>query len=79
MDTYGYFNLSPKRQDHLEKVVTENFRELTRKKLFNVYQTRSLERIDGVDLFEDLFVAILMTLEDIFFNFEGKYNKGTTV
>ena len=45
----------------------------------NVYQIRWLESIAGVDLFEDLFLAILMTLEDTFFNLEGKYNKSTSV
>ena len=74
-----FFNLSPKRQEHLEKVIKENFPEVTRKKLLHLCRTRWLERIDGVDLFEDLFLAILMTLEEIFFNLEGKYNKGTSV
>ena len=74
-----FFNLSPKRQEHLEKVIKENFPEVTRKRLLDVCRTRWLERIDGVDLFEDLFLAILMTLEEIFFNLEGKYNKDTSV
>ena len=34
---------------------------------------------DGVNLFDDLFLAILMTLEEIFFNLEGRYNKDTSV
>ena len=63
----------------MEKVIKENFPEVTRKRLLDVCRTRWLERIDGVDLFEDLFLAILMTLEEIFFNLEGKYNKGTSV
>ena len=63
----------------MEKVIKENFPEVTRKKLLDVCRTRWLERIDGVDLFEDLFLAILMTLEEIFFNLEGKYNKDTSV
>ena len=67
-----FFNLSPKRQEHLEKVIKENFAEVSRKKLLDVCRTRWLEHIDGVDLFEDLFLAILMTLEEIFFNLEGK-------
>ena len=74
-----FFNLSPKRQEHLEKVIEENFPEVTRKKLLDVCRTRWLERIDGVDLFEDLFLATLMTLEEIFFNLKGKYNKATSV
>ena len=48
-------------------------------KLLDVYRRRWLDHIDGVDLFEDLFLAILMTLEEIFFNLEGKYNKDTSV
>ena len=52
------FNLSPKRQEYLEKVIKENFPEVTRKKLLDVCRTRWLERIDGVDLFEDLFLAM---------------------
>ena len=74
-----FFNLSPKRQEHLEKVIKEIFPEVTRKKLLDVCRTRWLERRDGVDLFEDLFLAILMTLEEIFFNLEDKYNKDTPV
>ena len=31
-----FFNLSPKRQEHLEKVINENFAEVTRKKLLDV-------------------------------------------
>ena len=76
----SYFsNLFPKMQENLEKVIKKNFPEVTRKKLFNVCQTWWLECIDGVDLFEDLFLAIIMTLEDVIFNLEGKYNKDTSV
>ena len=74
-----FFSLSPKRVEHLEKVIKENFLKVTKKKFLDVCRTRWLERIDGVDLFEDLFLAILMTLEEIFFNLEGKYNKDTSV
>ena len=38
-----------------------------------------LERLDGADLFEDLFLAILITLEELFFDFEDKHNKETSV
>ena len=47
--------------------------------LLDVCRTRWLEHIDGADLFEDLFLAVLMALEEIFFNLEGNYNKGTSV
>ena len=63
----------------MEKVIKENLPEVTRNKLLDVCRTRWLECIDGVDLFEDLFLAILMTLEEIFFNLEGKYDKYTSV
>ena len=63
----------------MEKVIKENFSKVTRKKFLDVCRTRWLERIDGVDLFEDLFLATLMTLEEIFFNLKGKYKKATSV
>ena len=74
-----FFNLSPKRQEHLEKVIKGNFPEVTRKKLLDVCRARWIDCIDGVDLFEDIFLAILMDLEDIFFNLEGKYKKDSSV
>ena len=73
-----FLNLSPKRQEHLEKLIQGNSVEVTKKKLLDVCRTRWLERIDGADLFEELFLAILMTLEEIFFHLEGKYNKDTS-
>ena len=57
----------------MEKVIKENFPEVTSKKLLDVCRTRRFARIDGVDLFKDLFLAILMILEEISF----KYNKNT--
>ena len=63
----------------MEKIIKENFPEVTRKMLLDVCRTRWLEHIDGADLFEDLFLAVLMALEEIFFNLEGNYNKGTSV
>ena len=74
----SFLNLSPKRQEHLEKLIQGNSVEVTKKKLLDVCRTRWLERIDGADLFEELFLAILMTLEEIFFHLEGKYNKDTS-
>ena len=70
-----FFNVPPKRQEYLGKVIKKNFTEVSRKKLLDVCRSRWFECIDGVDLFEDLFLAILMTLEEIFFNLEGMYNK----
>ena len=63
----------------MEKVITENFSKSYKKKLLDVSRKGWLERIGDVDLFEDLFLAILMTLEEIFFNLYSKYNKDTSV
>ena len=52
---------------NLEKVVKENIPEVTRKTLLDVCRKRWLERIDVVYLFVDLFLAVLMTLEEFFF------------
>ena len=73
-----FFNLSPKRQEHLEKVIKENFPEVTRKTLLDACPKRWFQRMNSVNLFEDLFLAIIMTLGEIFFNLVGKYNKDTS-
>ena len=73
------FNWSPKRQEYLEKVIKENFPEVTRRKLLDVCRTRWLERINGVDLFEDFSCYTNDFRGDIFFNLEDKYNKDTSV
>ena len=63
----------------MEKVIKGNFPEVTRKKLLDVCRARWIDCINGADLFEDIFLAILMTFKDIFFNSEGKYKKDTSV
>ena len=35
-----FFNLSSKRQEHLEKVINKNFPEVTRKRMLDVCRTR---------------------------------------
>ena len=72
-----FLNLSPKKQKYFEEVIKENGPEVTRKKLLDICGTRRLERIDGVELFEGLFLVTLMTLDKTFFNLEGKHNKDT--
>ena len=67
------FNLSPKKQEYLERVINKNFPELSRKKLLDVCRTRWLDRIDVVDLFEELFIAIIMTFEEMYYSEEGKF------
>ena len=41
VDTISYFfNLSPKRLEHLEKIIKENFLKATRKNLFDICRTK---------------------------------------
>ena len=44
-----FFNLSPKRQEHFQKLIKKNFLEVTRKKLLDICRTRWLEPINRVD------------------------------
>ena len=67
------FNLSPKKQEYLERVINKNFPELSRKKLLDVCRTRWLDRLDGVDLFEELFIAMIMTFKEMYYSEEGKF------
>ena len=69
-----FFNLYPKIQKHLEKVIKGNFPEVTRKKLLDVCRARWIDCIDGADLFEDISIKrtllLKQTLLKLIFNFD---------
>ena len=51
---------------------------LSGEKLKDVCRTRWIERIDGMDVFEQLFAAIVFTFEDMNLNLEDKFNRETS-
>ncbi|XP_065664828.1 52 kDa repressor of the inhibitor of the protein kinase-like [Hydra vulgaris] len=60
-----YFNLSIKRNSILETMVSEHCLDKKKTKLRDVCRTRWLERIDGLDTFQELYVPIVYSLEAI--------------
>ena len=60
-----FFNASEKRQDKLANNIIRYCPESKRSKLLDVCRTRWCGRIDAMALFEELFVAIVITLEEL--------------
>ena len=59
------FPLSPKRQDALNKAVNEIKNEVKKKCLMKFRATRWVENMESILQFEDFFLPIFSTLEDI--------------
>ena len=75
----SYFvNNSQNRQIAFEKNVLEYSPDSKKKKLKDVCRTRWVERVDGMDVFEELFVPIFFTLKEMSLNLERKYNPNTS-
>ena len=76
----SFFNNSQNRQLLFEKNISHVHanKDRKRKKLIDVCQTRWVKRIDGLDVFQDLFVAIVSTLKEMSLNEEGKCNPSTS-
>ena len=77
-DVSYFYNLSQTRQQCLELHVGEHCPGIKRKKLKDVYRTRWMERISGLDVFEELFVAIVFSLSAMDINVDRKYNAATS-
>ena len=54
-----FFNFSQNRQQLLQKHINELYPEASKTKLKDVCRTRWVERIDGMEVFEELFVPLL--------------------
>ena len=73
-----FFNFSLTRQMLLEKNVLKYCPDSRKSKLKDVCRTRWVERIVGLDLFEELFVAIFFTLDERASNLENQCNPSTS-
>ena len=69
-----FFNSSPKRFDLLTKTMKELLPNANHTHLFDVCRTRWIGRIDGLDVFVEIFRAIVRSLEIIKCNVGGKWN-----
>ena len=73
-----FFNLSQNRQIMLEKSIATYCPESRVTKLKDVCRTRWVERITGMDTFEELFVPIYFTLDEMSLNLNKQCNRDTS-
>ena len=69
-----FFNNSPKRFDLITKKIKESNPRVSHTKLTDVCRTCWLARIDGLEIFIELFVAVVKSLEVIKDNAGGSWN-----
>ena len=74
-----FFKNSPKRQSLLESKVKEFLPASSHKTLINVCRTRWVARIDGLDRFEEMYVAVSSALSEMRDNLDGSWNAETSV
>ena len=73
-----FFNLSDGRQMLLEKNVLKYCPDSNKMKLKDVCRTRWIERVNGMDIFQELFVPIFFTLSEMGLNAERVCNPATS-
>ena len=73
-----FFNFSQKRQQTLSMNIEKYCPTSTYTKLKDVCRTRWVERITGLDLFQELYIAIYVTLEEMKLNLERWFNYDTS-
>ena len=69
-----FFNFSPKRLELLVKTIEEMLSTANHKRLVNVCKTRWVARIDSLDVFIEVFTAIIRCFEIIKANVHGTWN-----
>lgn len=74
-DIANFFNISQSRQQILEANVAQHCPDARKSKLQSACKTRWVERIESLDTFEELFVAMVFTLEEMSINAGGKCNR----
>lgn len=73
-----FFNLSQPRQMIFEKNISNHCTDARKKKLMDVCRTRWVDRVHGMDTFEELFVPIFFTLDEMTSNLEKQCNPKTS-
>ena len=73
-----FFNLSQTRQNVLEKSISEHSPDSKKKKLIDVCRTRWVERVYGLDIFEEIYVSIVFAFEEMSLNVDRKSNRDTS-
>ena len=76
----SYFpNVSPIRAEYLQNFIKKHKQRRTKCKLIDVCRTRRINTIDGLDIFEELFIYVVETLEYFSLDQESTINRDTSV
>ena len=70
---YDFFNW-PKRLSLLQEKILQVCPEVNRRKLIDICKTRWIARIDALEVFETIFQAIVLALEEVKNNTNGTWN-----
>ena len=74
----SFFNNYQNRQIIFEKNISIHSKDSKKKRLKDVCRTRWVDRIDGMDVFQELFIPIYFTLKEMSLNEEGQCNPSTS-
>ena len=77
-DISYFLNSPPIRAEHLQNFIKKYEQGRTKYKLIDVCRTRWISRIDGLDVFEELFTYVVETLEFFSVNPEFTINRDTS-
>ena len=73
-----FYNFSPKRFSHLTKKIKEAISPARHTHLIDVCRTRWVARLDGLDVFIELFSAIVDSMDEIKCNADRTWNNDST-
>ncbi|XP_065658729.1 52 kDa repressor of the inhibitor of the protein kinase-like [Hydra vulgaris] len=77
-DVSYFFNLSPTRQQNLEEHIERTAPVAGQKKLKDVCRTRWVEKVNGLDTFQELFISLVSCLEEMSLNVNKSFNHSTS-
>ncbi|XP_065671863.1 52 kDa repressor of the inhibitor of the protein kinase-like [Hydra vulgaris] len=77
-DVSYFFNLSPTRQQKLEEHIDKITPLASKKKLKDVCRTRWIDKVHGMDTFQELFIPVVSCLEEMSFNINKTFNHTTS-
>ena len=78
-DISYFFNFCESRQQMLDRNIEEYSPDSSKRKLKDICRTRWVERIEGLDVFYELFVPLFHTFQEMSTNANGKCNDKTRV
>ena len=73
-----FFNAHPKRDNHLKNQIQISLPECRHRHLIDVCRTRWIARIDGLEIFIELFPSIVSALESLKDNADGSWNSDSS-